>query len=399
MTIFRLACANLRYRIGQTIGFVALVALLAFIALGGALVSSSLQNGLSSLEARLGADIIIAPDSAKSKADLESILLDGTPGYFYMDKSYLDKIAALEGVEKVSAQYYLATVKAGCCSMPVQVIGFDPETDFTIQPWIARSYASELGREDIVTGSNITGTAGSTVLFYGVECRIVSRLDETGTALDNAVFATNETLRDLIAGSEEQGISVLADNDPEEVISTIQVKVANGYDIGAIADSINLHVRGVTAVQTKAMTSGVADSVAGMANVIGALMGALWLIVLAVLVIAFSALGRHRTREFAALRVSGASRSFLSRLVMGESFVLSLIGALVGIACALVALFAFNGAIEAALGVPFLMPSLFWVLALAAIVFVITLVVGPASSALSARRLSRVDVGQILRED
>jgi len=399
MDMKQLPFVNLRHRMGRTVGLVALVALLAFVALGGSLVAASLQNGLTSLEERLGADIIVAPAQAKSRANLESVLLDGTPGYFYMDKSYYEKIAALDGVEKASPQYYLATVKAGCCSMPVQVIGFDPESDFTVQPWIARSYTDELGREDIVTGANITGTAGSTVLFYGVECRIVSRLDETGTALDNAVFATNETLQDLIAGSKRQGISVLADNDPEEVISTIQVKVADGHGVSDIADSINLHVKGVTAVQTKAMTSGVAKSVAGIAGIISVLMAALWVLVALILVIAFIVLGRQRTKEFAVLRVIGASKRALSRLVLTEAVVIALIGSLIGCFFALGAVAVFAPTLESALKLPFLLPAPQSVALFTVIVFDISLVACPVAAAGSASRLSKVDVGTSLRAE
>lgn len=399
MNLNSLAFANLRSNLSRSIGLAVLVAALAFVALGGVLVTSSLNNGISSLEARLGADILVAPDSAKSTADLESIVLEGTPGYFYMDKSFIDKVAQREGVEKVSPQYFLATVKAGCCTMPVQIIGFDPETDFSIQPWIARSHSNELGYKDVVTGSNVTGAAGSTIMFYGVECRIVGRLDETGTALDNAVFTSAETLRELIRGSQEQGISVLADNDPEQVISTIQVKVQNGYSVTDVVNDINLHVRGVAAVQTKAMTSDVADSVAGIQGIIVMFMSILAIVLIVVLVATFTITGKQRSREFSVLRVVGASRSMIKRLALTESFIVSGIGALVGIALAIAALFAFNGAIEDALGLPFLMPDTANIAICSVIVLVIAFIIGPVTSATLASRLARQDVGQALREE
>lgn len=399
MNLGQLPINNLKRNAGRTSLLMVLVALLAFVMFAGTTVVSSLQNGLASLESRLGADVIVVPATAKSTADLEAIMLEGTPGYFYMDDDYVDKIAAREGVEKVSPQYYLATVKAGCCSMPVQVIGIDPETDFTIQPWIARSYAKELGLHDIVAGCNITGAPGSKILFYGVECTIVGKLDETGTALDNAVFCNAETLKDLIRGSEKQGISVLSDNDPDEIVSTIQVKVADGYNVTKVVDDINLHVRGVAAVQARAMTSGVADSIAGVSSIIGVLVVVIWLLAVVVLVIAFTITGKQRSREFAVLRVLGASHTNLARIVMVESLVLSAIGAVVGIALAAIAIYAFSGALENALGLPFLIPAIAQVAAFAAVVLVVSLVVGPAASVLSARRLSKVDVGQVLREE
>jgi len=117
------------------------------------------------------------------------------------------------------------------------------------------------------------------------------------------------------------------------------------------------------------------------------------------LVVAFSMTGKQRSREFAVLRVAGASRSLLSRLVLTEASVISFVGALVGVVAALVAVIAFNGAIEGALGLPFLLPAVSSMVLFGALAFVVALVAGPAASAVSARRLSRVDVGQVLREE
>ena len=399
MNMAHLPFANLRYRMGSTVGLVILVALLAFVAYGGALVVSSMQSGLTSLESRLGADIIVAPMTAKSKVDLEEVLVEGVPGSFYMDAAFVDRIAALDGVEKVSPQYYLATVKAGCCSMPVQVVGFDPDTDFTVQPWIARTYGDELGCDDVVVGCNITGAPGATIRLYGVECTIVSKLEETGTSLDNAVYATNDTLRDLMGGSTRQGIPVLADRDPGEVVSTIQVKVANGHSVEAVADDINLHVRGAWAERTRVMTSGVSDGVAGTSRLVGVLMVVMWLLAAALLVVVFTMVGRGRTREFAVLRILGASRRALSRVVLVESVAVSVIGAFGGILLALLLVIALNPSIESLLGLPFLMPDFAMLVGFASIVFVVTVIAGPVAAAFSVLRLSKVDAGQILREE
>ena len=399
MNLGKLYLANLRKNMGRTVGLIVLVALLAFVAYAGALVVTSLQNGLSSLEARLGADLIVAPKTAKSQADLEQVLIEGVPGSFYMDSEYVDQVAAVEGVEKVSPQYYLATVKAGCCSMPVQVVGFDPETDFTVQPWIARTYGDELGRDDVVVGCNISGAPGATIRLYGIDCTIVSKLEETGTSRDNGVFATNETLRDLIDGSSARGLAVLEDRNPDEVVSVVQVKVADGYNVERVEGDINTHLRNVWAVSTRAMTSGVADGVAGMSRIVSTMLVVVCLIAVAVLVVAFMVTGKHRSKEFAILRVVGASRKALSRVVLKEALVVSAIGGIVGIIAGLVVVLAFNGAIEGALGLPFLLPPLATMVVFAVAVFVVALVAGPAASVVSAKRLSRVDPGQVLREE
>lgn len=398
MNLNRLVFANLKFNAGRTAGLAFIVAVLSFVLLGGSLVMSSLENGIKSLEARLGADVIVAPMTALSHNDLDEILLEGIPGQFYMDASNLDKVAQIEGVQAASPQYYLATVKAGCCSMPVQIIGFDPQTDFAVQPWIARTYGGALERGQVVVGCNISGGVGSGIQFYGVGCEIASKLEETGTKLDNAVFARSDTVQDLIAAAIDLGFPPDSHEDASTMISTIQVKVADGYDPEAVAGDINLHVRGLKAVTAKTMTSALADSVAGISRVVRALTAVLWVVAVIVLVATFVVVNRHRAREFAVLRAIGASQSALARVVVKEAAVVSLAGALVGIAAASAIVFAFNGALESALGVPFLMPPASSLVLFCILTFAVALIIGPAAAAISAKRLSSVDAGQVLRE-
>ncbi len=393
-----LALTNLTRRAGRTTVLCGLVALLSATVFAGLVLVASLQGGLSSLEARMGADIIVAPKEAASKTDLSSVMLEGVPGSFYMDASKLEEVAAVPGVELVSAQYYLATMKAGCCSFPVQIIGIDPETDFTIQPWIDHALTQELGKMDVVVGCNVSGAPGSTVQFYDQSCRIVAKLDETGTALDSAVFCTSDTVRQLISAFKEHGYSA-DDLDPERVISLVQVKVADGQSVQTVTDTINLYVRGVRAVRSRAMTSGIADGIAAVSRIVGIVAVSACVLAFVVLLAAFTLLGRGRTREFAALRVMGASRRMLAGIVVREAAVVGLGGALAGVAFAAVVVMGFSGALEQALGLPFLMPEAARLALFAALAAGIALVAGPVAALLSALRLSRVDTGQILREE
>jgi len=390
---------SLRRHPARTAGLCVLVALLCSAVLGGSLVIGSLQNGLASLEARMGADILVAPKSASTTTNLEDILINGIPGYFYMDKSYVDKVAQVEGVERVSPQYYLASVKAGCCSMPVQIIGIDPQTDFTIQPWIDHSYGKELQRGEVAVGANITGQVGSTIRFYGRDCTIVAKLDNTGTALDNAAFCDVQTITDLIEGSVEQGIAVLTNNDPNNIVSTVQVKVDPDHNVQDVTDYINLHVRGVKAVRSKAMTTGVASSMAGISRVVGILVAVVWVLAVTVLFVALWVLGRQRTKEFAVLRVLGAPSNAVARVLVTENLIVSAVGALAGIAVALLAMLGFSGALEQALGLPFLLPSVPSMAIWALLTLAMALAVGVLTSAFAARRIAKVDASQILRDE
>ena len=398
MNIKKLSLRNLVKKPLRTTALLFIVAFLVFSMFGGAVVVTSLQNGMNSLEARLGADVIVVPNSAKSKTNLESILLQGTPGYFYMDKSYTDKIAEIDGVEKVSAQYFLASAKSGCCSMAVQIIGFDPETDFTIKPWIQSKYNDELGLCDVVVGSDINSIVGGKIKLYDTECNVVAKLENTGTALDTAIYTNADTVRTLITAAGKQGINVLSDNSPDSVISSVYVKVMDGYDPQAVTDDINLHVRKVQAVRTKNMLTGISDSHSAISGTVSVLIIVVWIMSIIIMLIAFSMLINERKKEFAVLRVIGTSRRMLAEIIISESAVIGILGGIIGIAAASIVVFPFSSLIEENLGLPFLLPSAAQILVYIAAALSVALIAAPLSSAYSAFKLSRVDTGLILRE-
>ena len=70
MNIKKLSLRNLVKKPLRTTALLFIVAFLVFSMFGGAVVVTSLQNGMNSLEARLGADVIVVPNSAKSKTNL-----------------------------------------------------------------------------------------------------------------------------------------------------------------------------------------------------------------------------------------------------------------------------------------------------------------------------------------
>ena len=395
--INKLPFKNLVKRPARTAALLMISAFLSFSAFGGAMVISSLQSGLGSLQSRLGADIIAVPDKAARQNDLETILIQGQPGYFYMDREIIDKIAVLDGVEAVSPQYFLASVSAGCCSMPVQIIGFDPETDFSIQPWIKKSYDKTLAQDDLLAGANINAEAGENLRFYGYTCKVAAKLETTGTELDNAVYTDSATIKRLMSAAKETGVGVLEKNDPDRLISSVLIKVKDGYDTSKISDEVNIHIRGVTAVQTQNMISGISRSLSGISDVAKILMWAVWLLSLAVLAIAFSMVINERKAEFAVLRVIGASRARLAAMVLSESVIVGTLGGVIGVLAASAVIFPFGGLLEEKIGLPYLVPELKSVLLAAALSVLASAVAGPVSAAFSAVKIGRIDTGLILR--
>lgn len=132
LTISQLAVANIKRKPLRTAGLIIIVALVAFVLFAGGILSVSLKNGLESMKERLGADLLVVPVGYDE--GVEGIIVKGEPAYFYFDKSVETQLEKVEGVKCVSSQFYLTSLNQDCCSVPVQFIGFDPETDFSIQP-------------------------------------------------------------------------------------------------------------------------------------------------------------------------------------------------------------------------------------------------------------------------
>ena len=383
----------------RTVVLMLLTALLGLTVFGGSMTVSSLRSGLGSLESRLGADVMVVPYSAATQKKFEDIILQGSTGYFYMDKKYMNEIAELESVGDISAQFYLASASSSCCSIPVQIIGFDPETDFTITPWINKSGGGKLGTYDVVVGNDLNAFVGDTLTFYGIEVKVAAKLDKTGTSFDTTVFTNADTIKELIRSSLELKMNDFGDVDPDRVVSTVLINAADGHSAEEVANDINLHVKRVKAYATKDMISGVSESLSGVSDVIGVLIGVVWVLGAVILLLAFTMSANERKKEFAVLRVLGASRGKLASMVLKEALLTGLTGGAVGTLIGLAAMLGFNGLIEESLGLPFLLPSVGVTAAYMLGALALTVLTGALAAAVSAFRISRLDTGVILRGD
>ena len=394
----RLAVKNLLGRPGRTAALFFLVLLLSLTLCGGGLVLSSLRTGLGSLENRLGADVIVMPAKAALKTDLDTLFLQGTIGPYYMSMSTVDKIAKTEGIDRLSTQIFLSSMRASCCSIPIQVIGFDPESDFTVSSWLKESRQESLDDGRLLVGSRVNANPGESIKLYNISCPVAGQLQSTGTGLDTAVYCTLPTIRTLMTAAEDLGGYSPISGDPSETVSAVYIKVKEGVDPKDVADSINVHVRKVKAVQTRSVITTVAGSLSGLERILTLLIIAAAVLVWLVLFAAFTLMTGERKKEFATLRLCGLSRGRLAGLVFREAAIVSLLGSAAGVGLSLLLVHAFSGALGNALGLPFLLPSAGTAAALALAAFLGCLLAGPLAAAVSARKLSRADTGLILRE-
>ena len=396
----QISISNIKRKPGRSAAMVFIVMLLSFALFAGAYTIISLQRGLGGYEARLGADIIVVPNSTAGHGNVDDILLQGISGNYYMRGKEVEKIKTTEGIETASVQFFLTSAKASCCSSRLQIIGFDPETDFTVQPWIEEKYDGELKEGEIIVGSEVTVTNDKKVKFYGEYYTIVAQLEETGTGLDTTVYCNMDTMHRMADDASDLfGSSLFKGVDTAGGASAVMLKVADGYDINEVTDDINIHVSKVEAVASKGMVANVAEGLGSVSRIIGGLVVAVWILAVIILMAAFSVMMNSRKKEFAVLRVMGASQSMLSKIMSSEAAILSLIGGVLGIVLALLVMIPLSGNIKSALGLPFLAPGAGLMAVTAAGAVAVSVISALIATLITARRVTGSETGLLLRED
>ena len=396
ITTFKLAFTNLKQKPLRTAGLTLIVALTSFVLFAGGIVSASMKNGLASMNARLGADLMIVPVGYDE--GVEGILLKGEPTYFYLDRNIEDKLRNVEGIKTVSSQFFLTSLNQDCCAIPVQFIGFDPGTDFSIQPWIKESYSGEIKDGELIVGHDIQVDENNQLKFFDEKYNVAAKLEQTGTGLDQAVYANMNTLMHLFDAAKRKGLSFIDDIDPYASVSSILVKMEDGYSLEEVTHNIRSSMDGVQVIKTKTMITGIADNLGGLISYIYILAGLFLLVSFITLLIVFSVIVGERKKEFAILCTLGATGRKLSGIVLSEAFLICAIGGAAGIFTSGLTVYLFQTLIGDQLELPYLWPDIGTFIFIALTTVLISLGLGPFATVNSVVRLSRREVYLTLRE-
>ena len=205
-------------------------------------------------------------------------------------------------------------------------------------------------------------------------------------------------MRNIARNAEALGYRYLGKVSADKAVSALMIKVADGYSPEDVCNDINIHVRKVDATQAKSMVSQIAGGLSSVSRVIGTLTVLIWVLALLILSVAFVLIVGERKKEFAILRVVGASRRMLSAMLLTESAILCCLGAVCGVGLAALTAFPFTGLIRSRLGLPYLLPGGGHIALLIAATLLLSVAAGAFSSAAAVRKLNQIDPGFALRE-
>ena len=369
----RLPWMNLRgypVRTGTLVLFSMLMTMTIF---GGTLIVQGIEHGLRTVQSRLGADIMVTPAEADTDFDAQTFL--------------------------VSAELFLATARASCCSGRYQVIAYDPATDFTIQPWMRDAVGrTQLGDDEVIVGANVLANDPNNFQLFDNTLRVVGQFDATGSTLDNAVYMNFETAKKVIDSSLRKGLNKYSTLETDRIISSVMVKVAPGYDAEAVGAQIHQQVPGVAVATSARMVSGIAQSLDSTSRTVAVLIGVAWGVGLLMITLLFVLMVAERKREFATLVAMGAHRRMISGIIIREALGVNILGGVGGIIISGVLLVSFSGLVDQSLGGGFLVPSALTLALLALGALASVGIVALVSSWIALRYVTTMDASLALKE-
>jgi len=390
--MLRLVLQNLFRRRWQSLATVAGVALGAALLLAVFLLYRGFDQGLERGRQRLGADLLVVPSNAT--VDPDRALFAGSPLSVYMDKKFAEQARKVPGVRRVEAQFFTQSLHLECCSIGIEtrLIGIEDQVTRRLAG-MSPDGREKLAKDEVIVGSELlggVGKPGALIELLGEIFRLAFRLEPTGTSLDYSILMPMESARDLAAGADGLKEVWKESGDPHGLISALLIEVddvSRIKDIGrALEDLGSLKViRAADTFQRLKRLMGAFVLVLADAGVLTALGG------IAYLLGHFSSVAWDRKGEWALFRALGATKPRMVQLVVGESTLLALAGAALGLPAGYALYRAAFARLTAQNAFPFVAPSWGLLAGAAAAALALYAVLGFLAAAGPALRVAQLE--------
>ncbi|MBS4031091.1 MAG: ABC transporter permease [Clostridiales bacterium] len=359
MTLFQIAINNLRRRkskmvfvvLGLVIGIATIVSVYNVV--------ESMKEQMTRQMAEFGANIVITPDTGELAFSYGGITIPEV--LFDVEKlsmADVDKINEIPARQMVRAVAPKLLGVAHTGGRNVIVAGSDLQSEFTIKPWFRLQQPGEMGetilvtgdagemdyeklnlaREDISTliltdGEVLLGAAiaeelgvmpGDTLEIAGREFQVFALLEEMGSAEDNQVLMNLAVSQEIL-------------QRPGEV--TV-IEVSADYSLGSEATLLAQLVGALPQAEVTSLRQAALgrDEMLTRLTRFGASVSILVLFVgMLVVTLTMSGAVRERTREIGIFRAIGFRKSHVTKIILMEGAMVSLIGGVIGYVAGMVA--------------------------------------------------------------
>ena len=353
---------------------VAPVVLLSFVLFASFVIDLSLKQGVNNLEKRIGADYILVPEG--SKKDAEDIILEGSRGIFYFDRTVYDEVKNVEGVKETTEQFFLKSMAADCCSSEVEIIFYNPETDFLISPWISSEYKKKQDKNSVVVGSFVNVEDNGNIKIFGREYEVAAKMAKTGTSLDSSIYFTFDSLDTVLADAIEKGSFITDEQQNKELISSVFINIEDGYDEGDVLSRIKNSVStDYDLVYSKELSRQLSDNLSSIYDVLHVVNILAIVVFVAINFCVNLAVVNSRKTEIALYRIMGIDKKSIIKIFLEDALLVSVSGGVCG--CLLSALFTvpFGDYIGTLFEMPYLGPDFIHILLFVFLVTLLTIII------------------------
>lgn len=253
----------------------------------------------------------------------------------------------------------------------------------------------------MIAGANVNVSADGVIELYGRSWPVVAQLANTGTSLDNSVFISQNTVPDMVAASAKVSKQVMPAEYAGKAVSTVMIKTQRGYEAQTVAENIkrlDSRFADLGYVYPGGITANTRTSLTALVTYLKIFVAVIWVMGVIVLLAVFASSVNERKREFASLRIMGATRGMLNAIILKESAIIGLIGGVIGVGAASLVIFPFSSLIGKQLQLPYLQASPVAVIGFIAVTVVCSTVIGIIGSLATMWRLGRPEAYLTLRE-
>jgi putative ABC transport system permease protein len=403
--LISLALQNLGRRKARSLLLIASVAIGSAVVFTGATLMQSIDRSMSVGFTRMGADMMVVPEGALT--NITAALLVVEPTELVLDADALAK-ANLASVGRYAAQKIVRVEHSGIGSHhdSVDLIGFDPARDFTIQPWLVERINRGLQPGDVILGAERDAPLGSQLLIFGKPHTVYGRLGRTGVGTHERgvfmPFATLEALAAVIHGPMSGGGGAPPAALAPGKVTGFLVELAPGATALQARFAILSALSGAKVVAGDTTLSGIRQGLAALLDGILALMGLMFVSTALMVSVLFSAIVTERKGELGLLKAIGARRGQVIGMMVTEAVLATGVGGLVGVALGVLMLRLFERSLVyylEKLGVPFVWLDTPRTIAFAVGAIVLASIIGALGVLYPAWRASRRDAYDLVRSE
>lgn len=360
---------------------------------GTALFTDNIRSGADRIYGNTGTDLYIVPQEYLENT--KDMLFKGKACMIPFKADVYGEITALDGVEAVSRQLYLETLELSCCAAGgLQVVAFDPETDFAVRKWTDRT--QQLGTDAVLAGSASAFVPGETVDLFGQTFTVAGILEETGMGYDQSLFLTYEAA-DRITGAKEYSYMF---GEKTGLVSMLLIRQKPGTDLGTLTGTVRtaLEGSGLSVYAIDDLAAGIKGNIRTLTAAVR-IMNVFAVIIAAVSLFAVVTLTFHQRRKTAGSLLSvGCTKGQVLRLFAAEYFWLFVIGAAAGIVLVCILLLPLHDVIKTALELPYKLISARGAAAITAKTLLIDLVMLAAALSFTFRQIMKTEPALLAEE-